>query len=468
MKKLLMIFGLIASHIANFAQCTTGLISGNGLVTSGLTYSYSYPSATSSEFYWSSTSPYASFPNGVTGQSVNVSFTSPSVQVNLCVTRYGLGIEPSTECKVITVSSCPSIPVIATMYGPPRITGCNNYTFSVTPVSGADHYEWDGFNDGVYRVTSTNSITVNASEFIPNNVQSNELFSARAVSACNYATPWVTLNIPVGIPDTINLISGPSSVVLCSSQQYTYAVNSISGANQYLWTFQNQGFYTTSPQVTVTGAAFNTTSGLFSVVAIGDCTRSAQFSFNSSVTVPTLNPISGPSTVNKKIFGGTCAYPFTVPSIPEASSYVWRGPWGTFTSSTPTYNWAVNSSVSTGNYTIYVKANLTCTGAISTAEVSRNVSVVSAASCGSSGSSAFSSLTISPNPAGNSLAIDTGDAGSDVPLQVVIYSQSGEIVKASTSTESQIVIENLGLPPGIYFVEVLSNDKKEVKRVVIK
>lgn len=74
------------------------------------------------------------------------------------------------------------------------------------------------------------------------------------------------------------------------------------------------------------------------------------------------------------------------------------------------------------------------------------------------------SLIIYPNPARESVTIELGQEGVDSEIQ--IYNVQGQVVKQVNASSSRLNVEVNDLPSGIYIVQLVQGDRKEIKRFI--
>jgi hypothetical protein len=186
-----------------------------------------------------------------------------------------------------------------------------------------------------------------------------------------------------------------------------------------------------------------------------------------SVTVKgapaTPNAITGPLSVCPS---GT--YPYSVPSIPGTSSYVWTLPTGASIVS-PNPN-SKDILVQFGNFlssglVIGVRATNAC-GASST----RTLTGIAVVACPRVGDNAAMALTAFPNPASEVLNITfSSDVVANANLRLVdltgrvVYNEAKEVVEGFNSTS--VVVK--GLASGIYTLQLQMNDRTEQLRIFV-
>jgi large repetitive protein len=252
----------------------------------------------------------------------------------------------------------------------PFIVSATNATYSVTPVNGANSYQWN-MPVGATIISGQGSSLIDvvfSSTFTAGNI------SVEAIASCGNSSPAI---LPVGnsTPASPSSINGPLSVCSSALNNIVYTTPPVTGATSYNWVVP-------AGISIVTGQGTNTitvnysssfTTGSISVSAGNSCTSggSTSVSVAKSATPSTPGTIIGLST-NVCAVTGT----YSVTALSGVNSYTWTVPAGvTITSGQGTNNISVSYS---GLF------------------VSGTISVVAQNGCGSS---AAKTLAISKRPA---------------------------------------------------------------------
>ena len=355
------LFSSIASVTVGTVPADPGIISGPATVCSnqyGVTYSIT-PINDATYYQWT-------LPSGVSGvstsNSINANFTTSAQSGFITVKGTNSCGDGVVSTKAITVNPLPADAGIIT--GNATVCqGETSVTYTVPTINYATSYVWTKPN-GVTGTSSTNSITFNyGTTAVSGNI------TVKGTNSCGdgvVSTKSITVN---PLPAAAGTISGSSTV--CQGQNsVTYTVPSISNATSYLWTLPNGAIGTsTTNSITVD---FNTsaTSGNITVKGTNACGDGVV-----STKAITINPlpaaagtISGSSTVCQ----GQNSVTYTVPSISNATSYVWTLPTGaTGTSTTNSITVSYGTTAISGNIT--VKGTNSCgDGVVSTKAITVN------------------------------------------------------------------------------------------------
>jgi hypothetical protein len=213
-------------------------------------------------------------------------------------------------------------------------------------------------------------------------------------------------------------ISGDTTV--CQSSSETYSISAVPGATSYTWTLPS-GWTGSSTTTSITATA-GSSGGTISVTANNSCGSSTPSSVAVSVTPLPAQPgaISGNTTVCQ----GQSDVTYTVPTVANATSYVWTLPIGASGTST--------TDTITVNY--------------STSAVSGNITVNGTNACGDGGTSTLA-ITVLAKPETPVISLLDFILSSSAPSGNQWYDQNGIIMGATN--QSYTVVSN-----GNYYVIV--------------
>ncbi len=192
--------------------------------------------------------------------------------------------------------------------------------YSITPVSGATSYTWT-LPSGWSGSSKSTSITCRPDS-------SGGTISVVANNSCG-TSEKKSLRVNVAVtPAQPGTISGITTV--CQGDSQTYSIQSVSGATSYTWTLPS-GWSGSSKSTSITCRS-DSSGGTISVVANNSCGTSEKKSLRVNVAATPAQPgtISGITTVCQ----GQNSVTYTVPSIANATSYVWTLPSGVTGAST--------------------------------------------------------------------------------------------------------------------------------------
>ena len=450
------------------AQCTSGSIQGiqsNYYVNQ--TYQFNYSEGSGSTFFWSSTVNGA-IGGSNTGQNVYV-FSTTTGQGEVCITRYGEGARPSSECIPINFQPCPSLSTPGNIIGDSVINACGNYTYSVSSIANATRYRWNGFQGGT-KTTTIPEIAITPGDL----VSGSNTIQVYAENDCGNTSSLsnafiVTMNLSTQANPSY--ISGATQVTYCQNLSYTYTTPAVSGAVEYHWgsTFPGTTIITTVPEVVITDS-----QTLFSMCC-GDLdltltlrTKDICGVFSNEITknITMLSATPVPNNWPVKVCrSNSKIYSFYITPILNATSYVWTGSFGTRTTSGASVSLNGND-FALGNTNMSVYAKLICNNS-RTSVVTRNVQGVNPNIFGICPSNTLTSFTVSPNPSSQEFRVNLEKENPDDDAEITIYNQMNVPVHSRITKESEIDFNGLGLQPGIYLIEVRSGSYREVKRMAI-
>jgi hypothetical protein len=322
-------------------QVVTAVCKGQNGVT------YTVPSiANATSYVWT-------LPTGATGisatNSITVNYSNSAVSGNITVKGNNTCGDGLTSTLPITVNQLPAN--AGTISGITTVCqGQNSITYSVPAISGATSYVWT-LPNGVTGTSTTNSINVNFS----NSAVSGgiEVYGQNSCGNGNSSIIAVSVN---SFPVSAGIISGSNTV--CQVQNVvTYTVPSITGASSYVWTIPTGATGTsTSNSITVNYGA-SAVSGNITVKGNNSCGfgNSSTLAITVNLLPSNAGTISGITTVCQ---GQTNVF-YAVPSITNATSYLWTLPSGaTGASTTNTINVNYSNSSISGN--LIVLGNNSC------------------------------------------------------------------------------------------------------------
>ena len=297
-------------------------------------------------FIW--TLPPGAIGNSTTN-SITVTYGGSSVSGNLTVKGHNNCGDGTESALAVTVSTLPT--TVGPITGPAIVCqGQSAVVYTVPIITNATSYHWS-LPVGATDTSTTNSITVNYGI--------SAVSGSISVKGNNYCGNGIasTLGITVNpLPEAAGPITGPGTV--CQGQSsVVYSVPTIANAVTYLWTLPNgiTGAGTTN-SITI---SFGTSSlsGNITVRGKNSCGE------GPSSTLPVIvNPLpvkTGQITGTATVCQDQNAVVYTVPTIPNATSYIWTLPFGAEgTSTTNSITVDYGSSAVSGN--ISVSGRNTC------------------------------------------------------------------------------------------------------------
>jgi len=332
-----------------------GSISGSAAVCQGQSnVTYTVPTISNATSYIWAYSGTGVIISGTTN-SVTLSFSSTSTAGNLTVYGHNICFDGTISANFpITVNP---LPLAAGLISGSILVcqGQNSVLYSVPTITNATSYSWT-LPTGASGTTTTNSITVT---FGTSAVSSD--ISVKGNNNCGYGISSgksVTVN---PLPLAAGNISGLTTV--CQGQHNViYTVTAINNATSYIWSLP-AGVSGTSTTNSIT-VAYGTASNSGNITVKGNNACGDGISSSLSVIVNPLPVASGSITGLSTVCQGESNIIYTIPSITNATSYIWSLPTGA-TGISSTNSITVNYGASAISGIITVKGNNTCGDGVS-------------------------------------------------------------------------------------------------------
>jgi len=334
-------------------SCTYSTNVSFSITTSGtnpITYQWQYKNAGVWSNLTNGTPSGANYINGTTSAMSVSGISIASTYQYRCIVSNCIGIYSDTSnIASLTVNESPSVNTIASQ------TICSGgITTSINPTSTPPGASFIWTANASYGITGYIASGTNT---IPAQVINNSTTSQGNVTYT--ITP--TINSCTGYNNTFNVIinSFPSaagaitgSVVVCQGQNnIIYTVPYISNATSYIWTLPGGATGTSTTNTINVNYGSSAISGNITVKGSNSCGYGVLSSLSVAVNPLSLNAglISGITNICR----GQNSVIYTVPSIANATSYIWTLPVGaTGTSTTNTINVNYGTSAVSGNITV--------------------------------------------------------------------------------------------------------------------
>lgn len=342
------------------APVQSGAITGSSTVCGGSSQTYTISPVTGAISYiWT-------LPTGATGtsttNSITVNYSTSAVSGNITVRGHNDCADGAISTLAITVNPLPAN--AGTISGTTTVCqGSNTITYTVPAIENATSYIWT-LPNGVSGISTTNSISV---IFSSSSVSGN--ITVKGHNSCGdgaLSTLAITVN---SVPASAGIVSGNATV--CQGQKaVNYTVPLITNATSYIWTLPDGVTGTSTTNTINVDYGMSAVSGGIEVYGKSTCGDGS-----ASIIAVTVNPspaaagsISGSATVCQ----GENSISYSVPTIANATSYIWTLPSGASgTSSTKSI--IVNYGASAVSGDITVKGQFSCgDGASSTLAVTVN------------------------------------------------------------------------------------------------
>lgn len=288
--------------VVNQKPAQPGAITGNSLVCSGITQTYSVPAVTGVTTYkWT-----YSGAGTVNGTSGSITLT-PTGNGTLSVVATNNCGESTARTLAISISASGPPATPGTISGNASICRSVETTYSVAAVSGATSYKWTYSGTGTLtedgRTVKLSASTAGTLSVVANN-------------GCGVSTArTLTINLAAA-PARPGVITAGENPV-CGSKNVTYSVPAVEGAKSYTWTYSGGG----TPSGTGNSISFRPTgSGTLSVVANNDCGTSTSRTFAVTFSQGPERPgtIAGATSVCN---GATQTY--QIAAVTAANNYTW-------------------------------------------------------------------------------------------------------------------------------------------------
>jgi hypothetical protein len=395
----------------------------------------------------------------------------------------------------------------------------NQVTYTVQEILDATSYIWT-LPDGAIGTSSTNSITVNyAASAISGNI------TVKGHNANGDGTASLLAITVNPLPAGAGTITGTTTV--CQGQSSVgYSVTAIDNATSYIWTLPAGSSGTSTTKSISVNFSNSAVSGNITVKGQNSCGVGSAFSLANTVNPLPANAgtITGMATVCQEQNSVT----YTLPSIANATSYIWTLPAGaTGTSNTNSINVNYGASSVSGN--ISVKGLNACgDGAASSLAITVNAKpstpvisqngvllhsnvtngnqwynqtgvitsaknqdykpvssgdyyvIVSANGCSSNTSNSLkfihtgidlteanSSLKVYPNPTSGKVFIQGCSETNEI--SIILISVTGQVVeKVKSYGESTVKLDLTYLPIGIYTLKITTGEGDHFVKVAKK
>lgn len=304
--------------VVNPTPGNAGPVSGSSPVCQGQT-AVSYfiaPVSDADNYVWS-----------YTGTGVSIQGNSETIDIDFSVsaTSGNLSVYATNECG----DGLPSLlfPVVVNPLPgaageisgtTPVCQGQSGITYSVTPITDADTYNWSYSGTGVTINGTSESITIDFAA----NATSGDLTVSGSNACGSGASSSVYSIIVNALPGNAGMIIGASDA--CQGQSgVSYSVPIISDADTYIWSYSGTGATISGNSENITiDFDNNATSGELSVYGENICGTGVP----STITI-TIDPLPGaPGLISgtSPVCQGQTGVNYSVPVIADAASYIWE------------------------------------------------------------------------------------------------------------------------------------------------
>ncbi|MFZ4399428.1 MAG: choice-of-anchor J domain-containing protein [Bacteroidales bacterium] len=290
----------------------------------------------------------------ITSNSITVNYGTSAISGNITVKGNNSCGDGTSSSLSITVNPLPeaagAISGISTV-----CQGQDNVVYTVPIITNATNYLWTLPSGGTGTIIS-NSINVH---FFPFAISGNIVVKGNN-SCGNGASSLLAINVN-SLPNTAGIITGIPTV--CQGENnISYSIPLITNASSYIWTMPSGVSGTSSSNLINVNYGINAVSGNITVNGINSCGNGTASSM--AVTVNPLPANAGIISGNDTVCQGENNLIYSVPSILNATNYVWTLASGiTGNSSSNSIN--INFGTLALSDTIFVKGNNSCGNGVS-------------------------------------------------------------------------------------------------------
>ena len=316
----------------------------------GIIYSVA-PISNATGYVWSLPSG-AVITSGSNTSTITVSFISGASSGNISVYgTNGCGNGVASPNFSLTVNQLPSAP--GTISGPATVCqGQSGVTYTLPSVGHATGYIWS-LPSGATISSGANTSTITVSF---STTAISGAITVQGTNGCGNGP--VSANFPVDVqllPSAAGVISG-SSLVCQGQNGVVYTVPSISGATRYDWTVPPGVTITLGQGTTSITVNFSVTASAGNIQVIGHNDCGDGLSSSLPVSVNPLPSAAGSITGITAVCDGATGVTYSVPSITNATGYIWSLPAGAVitagdNSSTITVSFLTGTT--SGNISVY-------------------------------------------------------------------------------------------------------------------
>ena len=331
-------------------------------------------------------------------------------------------------------------------------TACKNQYagYYINPVTDASDFTWT-LPPGWTGNSISNRITVLAGT-------NAGIISVTANNPCGSSIPRTIPITPLDtVPLVIDAINGNSSV--CANSIQTYFVNPVQTATNYFWILPSgwSGGSTTNTLTATTGA----NGGIISVRARNRCSSSNAQTISVTIN-PTLQP--GVITGSSSVYAGQTVN-YSINQVTNATGYTWYLNGGGTIISGQNTNSIVISWQTPGSYMLSATASNTCGNS-----PNQTLRITVSIATGVSNPGNSFEIKLLPNPSSGEIYLKAKEVQNKL-IRVDITNSIGQKVYQSgpmMGANSYTQLINLDkMPPGIYAVKIIIDDKVYVRRISI-
>jgi len=438
-----------------------GTITGTSAVCIGETgIIYSVPVITNATTYIWTLPLGAIITAGANTHSITVSYGASAVSGNITV-------QGSNTCGTGTISANYAVTVNSVPLAAGTITGsataCQGYsglTYSVPAITHATSYIWTlPVGVSIIAGANTNIITV---DFSSNAVSG--IITVKGSSICGLGTVSPNFAVTVNsLPGAAGIITGTSAV--CVGQTgVIYSIPVISNAINYIWTLPVGATITSGANTHSITVSFglNAVNGNIYVQGQNNC----GYGLVSTIFALTVN--TAPYIIAQPISQTLCTVglsaSYTVAATGTNLTYQWRKGASVLVdggniSGANTNTLTINPVVITDAATNY---NIVITGICGPEITSVDVSLIICENTGinpDNNVNTTNTVTIYPNPFTSSIAVRINDESNINKCELRVLDASGNLVLNQIITQKLTTISTNNLISGVYFYEVISENK---------
>jgi hypothetical protein len=403
------------------------------------------------------TSPYSyswTPTTGLSNPNIANPVASPTASTMYKVTATDNASNTAIDSVLVTVNTAPPSPGAIT--GPSSICEDSTAVYQVEPMTGATSYSWT-VPDNATIVTGQNSPTIEVLWGITSGV-----VSVIVGNDCGNSPPSaldVTVSTILPAPGAI---LGPD--LGCTGVESTFRVDVVTGAASYEWTVPSDVSITSGQGTGEVTVIWGTTSGDIKVVALNECGSSP--ASQRTLTASNLPGPAGDVTGSDSVCVNHSGYLYSVPEIPDATTYIWTLPAGA----------TVSSGQGTHEVTIdfdptAVSGDISVFGANDCGDGTPAVKAVYVSDCaGINESSLQSTVTLYPNPAEEILNLRIKGRETEIMMEITDVTGNVRFTEKLTniSVEFTKQIDVSGFADGLYFIRMSNAGRYFIEKFVVQ
>jgi len=360
----------------------------------------------------------------------------------------------ASDSALVSIIPTPNSP--GTIDGPAIVCRDSIATYSIQIVPGATSYSWM-VPSGAQILSGQNTTSI-----IIHWGNTGGNVSVIAGNQCGNSNPSVlavTISTPPSQPASIQ---GPALV--CNESMVSFSVDPVPDASSYFWTVPADATIMNGQNTDSISVLWGASAGNITIVALNNCGESTPRT--RVIGFETLPGPAGTIAGNDTVCSNNESYTYTLPSIAEATSYIWLFPTGILiTSGAGTNSVVITIRPEAVSGAIIVRGKNDCgSGSASI----KNIIVKICA--GISENKTETGISVYPNPAGGVLNLIITNWENQIELQIIDI--RGRIVykELLNNIPYKFIhkVDISALSRGVYFVELVNSKRFVIKKIILQ